>query len=455
MFKRIGPWSFYKRALLLALPVMAQLLIQNLVSLIDNFMVAGLGDIKMSGVNVAGQFSMIYLVLSNTMCIAGGIFMSQYNGAKAEKEMKHVYRYKIIVLMILGIAYFAYCLSGAQLALNFMVRGNANATAIVAQGSAYMKLIAFTWLPLPISMAISTSLRETGRVKPPLYISVAATIVNTFFNWVFIYGNLGAPRLEVRGAAIATIIARVFEAIVFITYCYITNPPFFSKIRNIFKVRLSLFGIILNKSAMILVSEMSWILVETFTSSVYNGRGGAEVISGMSAGFAIANLFFICISGVQTAIGVMLGGTLGSGKLNEAREQKTWFLSGSFIFGIFFGGLCTLGVFMIPVVFGNLSDAARHIATQMVFVGAFYVGVWVYINALLGISRTGGDTLMGATMDLFVNFALVLPGILLLSKYTLWGPVLMYAVIKLTDFVKIIYASIWIRNEHWIKNLTN
>ncbi|OJF77331.1 MAG: MATE family efflux transporter [Treponema sp. CETP13] len=455
MNNKFGSWSFYKRALLLALPVMAQLLIQNLVSLIDNFMVAGLGDIKMSGVNVSGQINMVYLVLSNTMCVAGGIFMSQYNGAKSDDDMKHVYRYKIVVLMLLGILYFAYCFSGAQWALQFMVRGNANADAIIAQGSLYMKLIAFTWLPLPFSMAISTSLRETGRVKAPLYISVGATLVNTFFNWIFIYGNLGAPRLEVRGAAIATIIARSLEALVFLGYCYITNPPFFSKFRNIFKVRLRLIGNILKKSAMILVSEMSWILVETFTSSIYNGRGGAEVISGMGAGFAIANLFLICISGVQTAIGVMLGGTLGAGKLEEAREQKTWFTSGALVFGMFFGGCCTLGIFMIPVVFGNLSDGARHIATQMLLVNAFYVAVWVYLNVLLGISRTGGDTLMGATMDLSINLLIALPGILLISKYTLWGPVLMFAVIKLADLVKILYATIWMRNEHWIKNLTN
>ena len=77
-----GPAHFYKRALLIALPVMGQLLIQNMVSLMDNFMVAGLGDVKMSGVNIAGQVNFIFLVFVNALCISGGIFMSQYNGAK-------------------------------------------------------------------------------------------------------------------------------------------------------------------------------------------------------------------------------------------------------------------------------------------------------------------------------------------------------------------------------------
>ena len=80
--KYIGTSSFYKRALMIALPVIGQLLIQSLVSLIDNFMVAGLGDIKMGGVNIAGQINFIFLVFTNTICMAGGIFMSQFKGAE-------------------------------------------------------------------------------------------------------------------------------------------------------------------------------------------------------------------------------------------------------------------------------------------------------------------------------------------------------------------------------------
>ena len=78
--KYFGTSSFYKRALSIALPVMAQLLIQNFVSLIDNFMVAGLGDIKMSGVNVSGQINFIFMILINTICMSGGFFMSQFYG---------------------------------------------------------------------------------------------------------------------------------------------------------------------------------------------------------------------------------------------------------------------------------------------------------------------------------------------------------------------------------------
>ena len=70
-----GTTHFYTRALSIALPVMAQLFVQSFVSLIDNFMVAGLGDIKMAGVNTAGMIIFVFIILVNTLCSAGGIFM--------------------------------------------------------------------------------------------------------------------------------------------------------------------------------------------------------------------------------------------------------------------------------------------------------------------------------------------------------------------------------------------
>ena len=86
----IGPWSFYKTALKIAVPIMLQLLIQSLISLIDNFMVSGLGDAKMGAVNVANQLNMIIFVLFNSICSAGGIFISQYNGIKDSEGMKNI-----------------------------------------------------------------------------------------------------------------------------------------------------------------------------------------------------------------------------------------------------------------------------------------------------------------------------------------------------------------------------
>src|SRR5574344_3082216 len=188
---KFGSFSFYKRALSIALPVMAQLLIQNLVSLIDNFMVAGLGDIKMSGVNIAGQVNFVFLVLiGNVLCNGGGIFMSQFKGADDKGGMQPVFRYKLIVCLVAAFAYTAFCAINPAPVLRLMVHGNAESEAIVGQAATYQHVIAWTWIPMVITACISSSLRETGEVKVPLIISIIATLINTCGNYILIYGHL-------------------------------------------------------------------------------------------------------------------------------------------------------------------------------------------------------------------------------------------------------------------------
>ena len=453
-YKYLGPVHFYKRLILIALPVMGQMLIQNFVSLIDNFMVAGLGDVKMSGVNIASQFVQIFMVLINAFCISGGIFMSQYLGSKNKEGMRQVFRYKIIVTFIAGVIIAVVYSLNLRGILALMVHGNSQSEEIIVEGIAYMKLIAWTFVPIALSNAMASSLREIGKVKAPLLISVSATIVNTFFNWIFIYGNLGMPRLEVRGAAIATIIARVFETVVYAVFIIKTKPDFYSHLKDILKVKLSLVWTILKKSGMIIVPEMTWIISETITTALYNSRGGAEIVSGMAAGFAISNLFFIAFSGLHTSIGVVLGSTLGANKLDEARQQKNWLLNGSIIFGLVMGLIGAATIFLIPIVYANLSDRSQEVTRNLVLVTACYMPVWLYINAQFAISRTGGDTLLGFIVDMTTITTLVIPGMFALAYLTTLGPVTMYAIIKLTDFVKITVAHFWLKKERWVRNLT-
>jgi Na+-driven multidrug efflux pump len=80
--------------------------------------------------------------------------------------------------------------------------------------------------------------------------------------------------------------------------------------------------------------------------------------------------------------------------------------------------------------------------------------LWTFLNAQFSTARAGGDAIMGTVTDISVNIFLFLPGIFLVAYFTTWGPVLMYAVLKLTDVVKVIVAEWQLRKERWVKNLT-
>ena len=451
--RSFGPASFYAQALKIAIPVMAQMLIQNLVSLIDNFMVAGLGDVKMSGVNICGQIIFVFMVFMNTICMAGGIFMTQFSGAKDKEGMKQSFCFKLWMGLFVVAVFSVSCFLLPRQILSFMVRGNSQAVLILDQGVQYMRIMGFMGIPWMLSAMISSSLREIGKVKVPLVISIIATCVNTVCNWILIYGNLGVPRLEVRGAAIATVIARTVEALIFIGYMIKQKPDFAIKFFDVFRINFALFCEILKKAWMIMLSEMVWAMAETITTALYNGRGGADVVSGMSSSFAISNLFFVAFNGIITATGVIIGKDLGRGELDQARQEKVWLLNGSKIFGLFFTGIGFLCLLLVPVVFRNLSASSQHICRQMVLVMAIYMPIWVYINCQFAVSRAGGDTVMGILVDGIGNFGVVIPGIFLLANFTGIGPVAMYAIIKFVEVPKIMIAHFWLKKEKWLVNL--
>ncbi|MDR1030095.1 MAG: MATE family efflux transporter [Treponema sp.] len=453
--KRFGSFSFYREVLSIALPVMLQQLIMSMVSLIDNFMVAGLGDISMAAVNVANQLNFISIVIINAVCGAGGIYLAQFKGADNADGMQHAYRFKVIFSCSVSFLYGILCWTIPEQMLRMMTMGNEAQEAIVTIGARYLRLTAFTLFPVAISMSIGTSFREIGLPKIPLVISVLATVVNTIGNWFLIYGNLGAPRLEVPGAAIATIIARFFETGLFLIYMHTQKTSFFVGFSKISAINPGLIREILTKSAMMFLAEASWISSETIMTALYNGRGGAEVVAGMAAGWTIANIFFLLFGGIWITTAVVIGGTLGAGKLEEAQIKAEWIKSGSVAAGCIIALLgAVAATLLIPLVFSNLTLAARSISLGLVYVILIYLPLWSLLNALFAICRAGGDTATGMYADVSVNTLLFVPGAFILALATTLDPVLMFALLKTSDLAKYAIARYFFKKKRWVRNLT-
>ena len=450
--KYFGTREFYKRALTIAIPIMLQLLIQNLVSLIDNFMVAGLGDIKMSGVNICGSVIFLFIILINTLCMSGGIFMSQFKGANNRQGMQQSFRFKLFLTGFFGLAFGLFCMLAPKNVFALLLKNNTDAPAILEQTVLYSKAVALSWIFMCISQSIASSLREIEIVKPPLVISIIATLVNTFFNYTLIYGHFGFPRLEVAGAGYATVIARAVELILFLIYAGIRKPEFLFHPLTLFNIDIILGFKILRKSVLILLSELLWALSETVATALYNTLGGAEVVSGMAGGFAVCNLFFICFSGIVTATTVIVGQELGAGHLESAKRQKNWILTGSTVFGCIFLLIGFAASRIVPFVFANLTPEARRIACGIIITGASYLPLWALLNAQYALSRAGGDVKMGAVCDIVANI-IYIGSMFLFVFLTNLGPIAIYALTKISDFIKAGIAHWWLKKEKWLVNL--
>jgi Na+-driven multidrug efflux pump len=270
---------------------------------------------------------------------------------------------------------------------------------------------------------------------------------------VLIYGNLGAPRLEIMGAALATNIARGVELAAFLVYVRWTKPPFFVPLVRLFKARWPLFREILGKSGLMVMSEATWVVSETIMTALYNGRGGAEVVAGMAAGWAVANVFFLVFSGIHVSTGVVVGGMLGADKLDEARVKARWIMSGAVVAGSVLAALQAASILLIPLVFMNLSAEAMAVTRGLLIVISVYLPLWSLLNSQFAVSRAGGDMMMGVVVDVGVTCALFIPGAFALALLTPMGPVLMFAIVKTTDFAKWYIAWWWLKKERWVHNL--
>ncbi|CUH92935.1 MATE family efflux transporter [Herbinix luporum] len=451
--KYFGDMQFYKKALVIGIPVMLQSLIQSLVSLIDSFMVSGLGDIKMSGVNISGQVLFIFMILQGAVCTSGGIFLTQFSGAKDKEGMQQSFAFKLVTSFSLAFVYFLVTMVFTRKILSLMVIGNTQAALILDQGEEYMFLMGFIGLQSIISYIIASSYREIGKVKVPLIISVTAALINTILNYGLINGNLGMPRLEVKGAAYATIIAKTIEMILFIVYT-IKDKPDFIDLSVLKRINFKLFGQILRKGSMIILSQMMWVVSETITTAIYNGRGGADVVSGMAASFAIANLFTVSLGGITTSTGVVIGKSLGSNQLNQARQEKIWMLSAAVVFGCI---MCLIGystAVLVPIVFGSLSQNAKNICKSMLMMMAMFMPLWTYLNTQLAVSRAGGDTKVCMWVDGCTTLVTI-PMLFLMAAFTSWSPIIMYLSVKLFDVGKIIIAHFELKKERWVVNLSD
>ena len=179
-----GPASFYREALGIVVPVMLQAVITSLISLIDNFMVAGLGDVKIVAagvyppytVHVANQINFVYIVIINVVCMAGGIFLSQHRGASDSEGMRQSLRFKLMAVLLVSIFHSTICLVFPEFLIRVMLGGNSQGGAIIDEGARFLRLVTPSFIPIAIASAISSSYRDVNETATPETLSPAAAL---------------------------------------------------------------------------------------------------------------------------------------------------------------------------------------------------------------------------------------------------------------------------------------
>lgn len=452
----IGDRAFYRRLSAVMVPILIQQLITNFVGLLDNLMVGQVGTEPMSGVAIVNQLLFVY-----NLCIFGGlagagIFTAQFYGKGDREGLRSTVRFKLwFALLAVLTCLSVFLLFGDKLITLFLHPGEEDLDLAATLGYAkeYLAVMLIQTAPFALSQVYSGTLRETGETLLPMRAGIAAVFVNLLFNYILIFGKLGAPALGVVGAALATVLSRFVElAIILVwTHCHRERCPFTVGLYRSPRVPSALFRRILVLGTPLLLNEFLWSGGMTVLNQCYSLRG-LEVVSAFNISNTVGNLFFCAFIAMGNAISIMVGQLLGAGELERAVDEDRKLIAFSLALSVGVGLLMALVSPFIPQVY-NTTDTVKALAVKLLLVYAAMMPLFSYTNSCYFTLRSGGKTLITFAFDSLFVWVFSIPVAFYLSRGTDMGIVLMYAIVELLNLVKCVIGAVLVRRRRWVVNL--
>lgn len=460
--KYIDKRDYYKRLYLnllgIAIPLIIQNLITNFVSMLDNIMVGQIGTPQMSGVSIVNQFMFVFNITVFGAVSGASIFGTQFFGKGDHEGQKYTVRFRLILVTII-IAIFMIVLSvfGTPLIKLFLSENDSPEmfSETLSYGLDYLNIMILSMIPFGIGQAYSSVVRECGETKIPMYGSIAAIGINLFLDYGLIFGELGMPKLGVAGAAIATLIAKIIEALVVIIWVH-THAE-----RNKYAVGLYkglyipeyLTKQMIIKGTPLLFNEFLWALGMAVIAQCYSVRG-LEVVAARNIATTITNLFNVVFVQMGASIGIIIGTKLGAGKLEEAKEIDRKLISFSVLV------TCIVALPMIPLaklfpMMYNTETTVRDLATFYIVVQAIAMPIWAYTNGCYFTLRSGGKTGVTFLFDFLFSWVVMIPLAFVLTHFTTMNIRLLIVIVTFSEIIKVVAGFFLVKSGIWINNLVN
>lgn len=449
--------NIYKQALRLAVPMMIQSGITNVVGLVDNLMVGSLGTESMTAVSIVGQLIFVFNLAIFGGLSGPGIYGAQYYGHGDMQGVKRIFRLKMWICvgcLVMGI--IAFLLAG-----DFMIglylqgeSGDIDANKTLHLGLQYLDIMLVGLVPFALTQVYATSLRETGESVKPMIAGFVSVVVDIVLNYILIYGKMGFPALGVRGAAIATVCARFVELLVLVIWAHkkAEKHIFLQKIYSTLLVPGELAIPVVKKGFPIFLNEFLWAGGIAVLTQCYS-RKGLDVVAGMNISNVLCNLMNVVFVAMGSAVGILVGQMLGASLFKKAEQSAlklTWFT----------GGLCgilCLVLIGLSGVFPNLYDTSEKVrwyGRYFIIISALFFPVQGILNALYFTLRSGGKTIITFLFDSVFSWVVSVPVAFLLCTKTNLPILMIFAVIQGLDFIKLVVGYILIKKGVWITNLT-
>ncbi len=457
MSKLIGSWSFYKKTLMIAIPVMIQNLITNFVALLDNIMVGQVGTEQMSGVAIVNQLFFVYNLTLFGALSGAGIFGAQFFGKQDYDGVRHTFRFKLItttVITVIGIGLFI--LFGDELITLYLhdAEEGIDLAATFEYAKKYMAIMLVGLVPFSFEQPYSTTLREGEQAMPPMIAGVVAVITNTCLNYILIFGKFGFPEMGVNGAAIATVISRFIQCgiVMLWTHTHSNKLPFVKGLYRSLRVPKDLAGRIMVKGLIPLTAnECLWSAGVSTLVQCYSLRG-IDVVAGLNISNTVVNLFNVMFIAFGSGVSVVIGQLLGANQLQKAKESapKLIFFSGAMcvVVGTVMASLSGI----IPLIY-NTSDNVRNLASSFILISAILMPVHGILHCTYFTLRSGGKTIITFLFDCGFSWGICVPLAYCLAHFTDMGIIPLYLCCQSVEALKCIIGLVLIKKGVWLSNI--
>ena len=454
--KYIGTKSFYRRVLTLTIPIVIQSGITNFVSMLDNVMVGRIGTLEMSGVAIANQLIFVF-----SLCIFGavsgaGIFGAQFVGKGDNDGVRYVFRFKLMsatLISIVGIG--AFILFGKSLISTYLTGDDSvgDTAAALEYGWEYLKIILIGLLPYSVTQVYASSLRETDNSLPPMVAGTVAVFINLLFNYILIFGNFGAPRLGVAGAAIATVISRYVELVISIIWAFAIRKkiPFIVGAYKSLYVPASLVRGIFTKGAPIMLNETMWSAGMAALSQSFSTRG-ISAVAAVNIETTFYDVFAVAFLSLGSSIGIIIGQILGTADFDKAKDYSRKLMAFSFMTGVVSGILFFVAAIFIPAIYNTTADVAA-LSTRLMQIMAILMPVEALCNASYFTLRSGGKVIITVLFDSVFMWSVSVLTAFLLSRLTTMEIIPLFALVQALAIFKASLGVIFVKKGIWLKSI--
>ncbi len=441
--------SFYKTLITLCIPIIIQNLLSTLINMVDTVMVGGLGEVSVASIGIANQYFFLYNMALSGIVGGAGLFIAQFYGKSDKGNIRKITGLSVISSVILGILFAILAIFSPNFIINFFSADK----EVIRITTNYFSIIGFCYPIIAISTVFSMGSRSVRNPKLGMICSTISLSINIILNYVFIFGKFGMPALGASGAALATVIARIIELILLITYIYFIKHDYELRftLKDVKLINKDLYKTYMSKTIPTFLNDTLWAFGTVLYAVAYS-KSGTSAIAASQIASSTGNFFIMTAVCIAIGASIMIGNELGADNIKKAVEYTKRFSILVTVAGILFGGLLIISTPILLKIFSVSSALAPDIIKIFIVMGVLMALKTFNTFIIIGVLRSGGDTKYALLLEMGCMWFVSLP----ITFFAAYKGVPIYILVGLTyteEVAKFIFGVPRVLSRKWANNI--